>query len=134
MNRRAFLRDAASTLLVLPFGTFLVHCGSDDDKQTVGPVQPDNAPPQAEPKMVDGNVAYTSNKVLGHSHTFPVSLEALGDPPADGVSGDTSTSQGHDHAMVVTQDALRMAAGGQAVKIQSATTQGHSHTFTIVKI
>lgn len=133
MDRRAFLKDAAATLLVLPFGTFLLHCESDDKEDEV-PVQPDNSPPGAEPRLEGDSILFTSNKVLKHTHTFPVLIEAFDSPPEDGVSGETSVSDGHSHALMLTRAALQMAAAGQAVKIQTATTDNHSHTFSIIKI
>ena len=135
MDRRAFLKKAGGTLLVLPFGTFLVHCASDDGKTTENnPVQPDNAPPDAQPRMENGDIVYTSNKISRHSHGFPVPVDAFSTLPEEGVSGDTTESQGHNHALSITANALAMAANGQGVKIQTATTNGHSHTFTIIKI
>lgn len=132
MNRRAFLKDAASALLVLPFGAYLVNCSSEDDEEV--PLQPDNAPPAAEPLIQDGEIVFTSNRVKKHSHAFRVIVEDFAEAPDTGITGDTTNSQGHNHALVITQDALRMADGGQQVKIQTATTDGHSHTFTIVKL
>lgn len=134
MDRRAFLKDAAATLLVLPFGTFLLHCADDDKSNGPAPVQPDNSPPDAEPRIENGNIVFTSNKVLNHSHNFPVAIEAFESPPDEGVSGETTASQGHTHALTITQAALQMAAAGQAVKIQTATADGHSHTFSIIQI
>lgn len=133
MDRRAFLKDAAATLLVLPLGTFLLHC-EGEEKNEPAPVQPDNGPPGAEPRVEGDSIVFTSNKVLNHTHTFPVVIEAFDSPPEEGVSGETSVSQGHSHALMITQAALQMAAAGQAVKIQTATTDNHSHTFTIIMV
>lgn len=132
MDRREFLKDAAGMILVLPFGTFLVQCGSEDKE--VAPTQPDDQPPAAAPRLENGNIVYASNKVLTHSHNFQVPTDAIQTPPEDGVVGDTTEAQGHSHSLELTQAALTMAGSGQAIKIITASAKGHAHTFTIQKI
>ena len=135
MDRREFLRGAAKTLLVLPFGTFLLHCDDDDDGGAIvvtNPTQPDPTPPDAPPRLDGANVVYTSSETNLHSHSFSVPLTQLTSPT--GVSGNTTEAQAHSHTLTITADVLERAASGQTVKVESSSDIGHTHTFTIVRI
>lgn len=140
MQRREFLLRTAKTLLVLPFGTFLVHCAGDDDEVTISttptePTQPaEEDPPDAPPRVAGGNVIYTSSNVNLHSHTFAVAQSLVISPPSGGISGNTSEAQLHVHTLVITEEQLRQAAALQTVKVRTGDTLGHTHVFTIVKV
>ena len=139
MNRRDFLRGATRTLLVLPFGTFLVHCSSDEEDGTVvttNPTQPtvDPTPPDAPPRVDGANVVYTSSETNLHSHSFSIPAVSLSSPPAAGVTGETTSAQLHSHLVVVRQVDLQNVEAGQSVKIETTSTVGHTHTFTFVRI
>ena len=141
MDRREFLRDAARMLLVLPFGTFLLECGSDNNTgggatSTTNPTQPgpDTTPPDAPPRVVGANIVNTSDQVNAHSHSFSVPSADLTTPPPSGVSGATTEAQFHSHELVITQANLQSAMSGQTVKVQTSNVVGHIHTFTIVRV
>jgi hypothetical protein len=138
MNRRDFLRGATTTMLVLPFGTFLVHCTSDNEGSTTttNPTVPptDNTPPDAPPRVEGANVVYTSNQVQAHSHSFSVPSTALATPPPAGISGATTAAQLHSHLVAVSQADLQNVLMGQSVKIATSEVAGHIHTFTFVKV
>lgn len=140
MDRREFLRDAARMLLVLPFGTFLLECGSSDNgggaTTTTNPTQPgpDTTPPDAPPRVEGANIVYTSNQVNAHSHSFSVPSADLTSPPPSGVSGATTEAQFHSHEVVITQSDLQNAMSGQTVKVETTSVEGHTHTFTIVRV
>ena len=138
MDRRDFLRDATRMLLVLPFGTFLLDCGSSDNGTTTStnPTTPgtDSTPPDAPPKVVGANIVYTSSQTNAHSHSFSVPSADLASPPPAGVSGATTSAQLHSHNVTITQADLRGAMAGQTVKIETSNTIGHTHTFTLVRV
>jgi len=139
MDRRAFLRDATRMLLVLPFGTFLIQCGSSSNGgygSSSNPTQPgvDSTPPDAPPRVDGANIVYTSSQTNAHSHSFSVPSADLTSPPPSGVSGATTEAQLHSHSLVITQADLQDAAAGQTVKIETTSTIGHTHTFTLVRV
>jgi hypothetical protein len=142
MDRREFLRGGASTLLVLPLGTFLLQCGDDDDNTTpaptpattTNPTQPDTSPPDAPPRIEDGNIIYTSSRTNLHSHSFPIPTGTFGAPPPQGISGNTTIAQAHVHTLTLSQTDLQRAANGETVKVPTSTEVGHLHVFTIVRV
>lgn len=138
MNRRDFLRGATRTLLVLPFGTFLVHCSDDEESGTVvttNPTQPgDSTPPDAPPRVDGANIVYTSSETNLHSHSFSIAAVSLASPPAAGVTGETTSAQLHSHLVSVSQSVLQSVQAGQTVKVETSSSAGHTHTFTFVRI
>ena len=135
MDRREFLSSAA-TLLVLPLGTFLVHCGSNDNGTTVSsnPNNPatDTTPPDAPPQLAGSNVVYTTSKVNLHSHSFTVPDVQFTVPT--GLTGNTTAAQAHTHTITITSDDLTRAENGETVKIPTSTEVGHNHVLTLVKV
>jgi hypothetical protein len=139
MNRREFLRGAGTSLLVLPFGTFLVHCSSGSDGGTVSTTNPttptvDNTPPDAPPSVSGANIVYTSSSTTLHSHSFSIPAADFTSPPFAGVSGTTTEAQFHSHFVAVTQANLQNVEAGQTVKVETNTVDGHTHTFTFVRV
>lgn len=138
MNRRAFLRGATTTLAVLPFGVFLVHCSSSDNGSatTTNPTEPttDTTPPDAPPRVEGGDVVYTSSQTSAHSHTFAVPSADLTSPPPAGLSGVTSQSDLHSHLVAISVADFQSVVAGQSVKVETTLVSGHTHTFTFVKI
>ena len=136
MDRREFLKGASSVLLVLPFGTFLLACKDDDGTGTEAfPTDPnDETPPDAPPKVVGTNTIYTSSQTNDHSHSFTIPQAAFDNPPVGGIMGRTTEAQAHQHSLTVDQEALRRAASGEIVKIESTQDAEHTHMFTIVKV
>jgi len=141
MDRREFLRDATKMLLVLPFGTFLLECGSSDNgttspTTTTNPTMPgvDTTPPDAPPVVQGANILYTSSQTNAHSHSFSVPSANLTSPPPAGVSGATTAAQLHSHEVVITQADFQAAMAGQTVKVETSNVAGHTHTFTIVRV
>ena len=135
MDRRAFLRDAARVLLVLPLGTFLIACEEDKGPATgSSPTEPDPTPPDAPPRVEGSNLVYTSSQTNVHSHSFRVPAAAFDNPPFGGIIGNTTPAQGHSHRLDVTQEAIRRAAAGEIVKIPTSKELDHTHTFTILKL
>ncbi|MBX3204434.1 MAG: hypothetical protein KF764_05165 [Labilithrix sp.] len=135
MDRRAFLKDAACTLLVLPFGTFLVQCDGESGKTTgSNPTEPDDTPADAAPRAAGSNIVYTSSKNMGHSHSFMVPRSAFESAPFGGITGLTTEAEGHQHRLTIDQEALRRAAAGDIAKIETTSEGDHTHMFTIVKI
>jgi hypothetical protein len=125
MDRKHFL----STLLVLPFGIFLVHCSSDASTSSSG-----SNPPAAPPTQSGGMDLYTSSTVQAHSHTFSLDDASISAPPADGVSGDSSTDQGHSHTVAISMAQLQQVSTGSSVQVTTGDAGGHTHVFTFVKI
>jgi hypothetical protein len=132
MNRREFLIDTARTLLVLPFGTFLlVQCKEDDPPN---PYAGDDTPPDAPPRTQGSNVFYTSSKVEEHSHAFTVPVSSFEAPPMGGMVGKTTAEQGHSHKVEISEEGLRRAGTGEIIKVPTSEEKEHTHMFTLVKV
>jgi hypothetical protein len=136
MDRREFVTRAAGMLFVVPFGTFLLHCSSDKSSRSGSADAPDGDenPPAAKPRTLGSNIVYTSSATEGHSHAFTVSAAAFETPPVGGILGRTTEAGGHQHRVEVTIEALRRAADGDIVKVETLDETAHKHVFTIVKI
>jgi hypothetical protein len=133
MDRREFLKRSAGTILVLPFGTFLVMCKEDAETGS-NATEADPSPPDASPRSMGSNIIFTSSKDNGHAHSFTVPRAGIETPPVGGVVGYTTPVQGHSHALDVSQEALRRVAEGQIAKVVASKEMEHTHTFTIVKV
>lgn len=125
MHRREFL--STFSVLVVGGSTFLIACENESGT-------PNGDTPAAAPKQSGTQVVYTTNQVGDHSHTFAIEMSALATPPAAGVSGDTSSADGHMHSVTVPMADLKMAAAGQMVKVTTGSGGGHMHVLTIVKL
>jgi len=134
MDRREFLLGASRVLLVLPFGTFLLGCNDDGATSEAEATEPDDTPPDAPPKRMGTNTIYTSSETNLHSHSFTVPDGAFESPPVGGLMGRTTEAQAHQHSLTVDQEALRRAASGEIVKIETSLDAEHTHMFTIQKI
>lgn len=134
MDRREFLLGASRVLLVLPFGTFLIGCKDDGATSETSPTEPDDTPPDAPPRVVGSNTIYTSSETNGHSHAFTVPAAAFENPPLGGLTGRTTEAQGHQHSVTIDQEALRRAASGEIVKVETSQDADHTHMFTIQKV
>lgn len=136
MDRREFLKDAAQFLLVLPFGTFLIQCKDEDGKKTAtSATDPnDDTPPARAPTSAGSNIIYSTSLTNDHSHAFTVPKAGFENAPAGGITGLTTEGDGHQHRTTIDQEALRRAADGDIVKVETETANDHTHFFTIVKI
>ncbi|MBX3199597.1 MAG: twin-arginine translocation signal domain-containing protein [Labilithrix sp.] len=134
MDRRAFLKDTASALLVLAFGTSLVQCDGDGKSTDTNATGPDDTPPDAPPRASGSNIVYTSSVTEGHSHSFTVPRSAFESAPFGGITGLTTEAQGHQHRLTIDQEALRRVAAGDVAKVETENQAEHTHVFTIVKI
>jgi hypothetical protein len=123
-------------LLVLPFGTFLVDCSSEENtaSTSTNPTLPDTTPPDAPPVVVGANIVFTSSKTNAHSHSFSIPSADFTSPPAAGITGATTAAQLHSHLLAVTEADLMNAQSGQTVKVVTTSELDHTHTFTIVRV
>lgn len=128
MNRRDFVE----TLLVLPVGVFLVHCGSSTNYSSSGGGGSDA--PAAPPGLNGSQAVYTSSENQGHHHTFGIDLSAFTSPPSSGVSGDTSSDLQHTHTVSVSAADLANVESGGSVMVTTSSSSGHTHVFTFVKV
>lgn len=137
MHRREFLVRAAESLLVLPFGTFLVRCGGSTDIESsttsTNATEP-GEPPAAPPRVEGGDAIYTSSQTYVHAHAFAIAQAVLLSPPADGISGSSTEIEQHAHTVTITQAELQAVAALQAVRVRTGDALGHNHVFTIVKV
>src|SRR5262245_3282083 len=110
MERREFLSLFGWTVVVLPVGTFLVHCGDDEN------TSPNGDQPAAPPQRVGSDVIFSTNIVENHSHTFGIPVADFQSLPSEGVNGRTSTSQAHSHEVSIGQSDLERANQGSSVQ------------------
>lgn len=133
MERREFLKGVSRVLLFLPLGTFLLDC-KDDATSEANPTELDDTPPDAPPRRIGTNIIYTSSQTDLHSHSFTVPIAAFENPPLGGITGRTTEAQAHQHSLTIDQEALRRAASGEIVKVETTADAEHTHMFTIVKV
>jgi hypothetical protein len=117
-DRRGFV----GALLVLPFGTFLLQCGSEK--------YGDN--PAAAPQRSGTQTVYTSSEVNEHFHTYTMQDSVLTAGAA--VDTFTTSSGGHSHPLQISAAQLQSVASGQTVKVTTQSAEGHTHVFTLVKV
>jgi hypothetical protein len=123
MRRREFLIEGlrgGSVLLVLPAGLALAGCGGGGTS-TAAAVTPVDPPP-------DG-LRFTSDTTGGHTHDFVISMEDFLNPPAGGITGETTVALGHSHAVGLTMGELAEVEAKQAVSKSTSVVDGHQHTF-----
>ena len=61
-------------------------------------------------------------------------MSDIATPPADGVSGATSSDGGHLHEVSISMDQLQSVGSGESVKITTSSVSGHTHEFTFVNV
>jgi len=133
MDRKQFL----GTLLVLPVGVFLVHCSSDSStpsSTTGGTTASDPDAPAAAPTRSGTMVVYTSSTNSSHHHTFMLDNAPIATPPAEGISGDSSSDDAHSHTVDLSAVDLADIANGDTVQVTSGNAGSHTHVFTFEKI
>lgn len=115
MDRRRFVIKAGGFAAVVVAGIpMLVGCGNDTG--ATGPAEE----------------TWTSSVVEAHSHQFTIRVADLDQPPAEGMTGDTTSVSAHSHVVTLTQANLKQIGGGGTVAIDTsmAGTPAHAHTFT----
>jgi hypothetical protein len=115
-------------LVVLPAGAFLVNCSGTTTVYSVSP-QPGSPPTATATQAI-----YTSSISSGHDHTFSVRFVDFSNPPAGGVSGETSLTSAHTHHVFISMEDLSSVELGNSVQVTTTTASGHSHVFTFVKV
>jgi hypothetical protein len=78
-------------------------------------------------------VAAESSQVEGHTHGLCVPTIDLDSPPEGGATYTTTESESHTHLVKLDPNALNAINGGQSVTAVTSITNGHEHTFLIVK-
>jgi hypothetical protein len=86
----------------------------------------------APPTTSGSNAEYTSNIDDGHAHTFDIALTAFSAPAA--IQGQTSSDEGHSHGVSISAADLQDVETGQTVTVTTATSEGHTHVLTLVKV
>lgn len=118
MTRKDFLKTACGGALGALFFMGLTNC-----KSPAAPETP-NDPNQR---------SFTSTSSDGHSHSITLNRSEIENPPAAGITRQTSSSSGHTHTFSMTQVQLQTVNGGTQVTITDSTSSGHSHNYTIAK-
>jgi hypothetical protein len=77
---------------------------------------------------------YTSSTNSSHHHTFMLDDSQVATPPAEGVSGDSSTDGMHSHTVEISAADLAAIASGDTVQVTSGSAGSHTHVFTFEKI
>lgn len=89
-----------------------------------GPTTPDDPNTQK---------TFTSTSDSGHTHTITVQRSEVQNPPAAGITRQTSSSGGHTHTFMMTQADLQTVNGGGPVTVTTSVSDLHDHSFTITK-
>jgi len=115
MTRKEFLKWGAGALALIPGLAFLSGCKSSSS----------TTPPTTDSKM------FTSSSSQSHTHTVTLAKTEIESPAA--LNKPTSTSGSHTHTVALTLDQVTSIKNGTPVTIETSTTDGHSHSFTIAK-
>jgi hypothetical protein len=122
MDRRGFLIHAAragSVLLILPAGWAVSGCGNSASSTTTGtPAAP-----------TTNTLRFTSDITQNHTHDFSIATTNLSSPPANGLSGSTTTTLGHFHTVILSPAELAQIQSGGTVNKSTTIVDGHSHNF-----
>ena len=116
MDRRVFAKNLAGwTVIIAGMPVLVTACGNNSG--TNGPAEE----------------VWTSTAVENHTHEFTILLSDLGAPPASGLDGNTSATEGHTHLVMLTQDQVKTIASGGTVAVTTSTANGHAHDFSFSK-
>jgi hypothetical protein len=124
MQRRGFLVQAAragSVLLILPAGWSVSGCSNSANGEFV----------TTPPAPAGSSLRFTSEVVASHTHDFSIAMADLMSPPADGLSGVTTTTLGHYHTVVLSPDDLTQIQAGGTVNRVTTVMDGHAHNFKL---
>ena len=114
MDRRAFARNLVGwSVVVAGIPMVVTVAGCSNNSGTSGPSEE----------------TWTSSMVGNHVHDFSLLVSVLDAPPASGVSGGTSTSEGHLHSVTLTQEQLKSIGSGGTVTVTTTLSSGHMHDF-----
>jgi hypothetical protein len=116
MNRRNFLSSGAILALCIPAALVSSRCGG-----------------ATEPEDPNAQRTFTSTSDDGHTHTITIQRSEVQNPPASGITRQTSTSTAHTHQFSMTQAELMTVNGGGSVNVTTSVTNVHDHSFTITK-
>ncbi len=75
---------------------------------------------------------FTSQETQGHNHTITITKAEVQNPPAGGISRETSAN-GHTHTFTMSAAELNAVNSGTAIEVVTGDTSGHNHIFTISK-
>ncbi|MGA9523982.1 MAG: hypothetical protein WBV82_21150 [Myxococcaceae bacterium] len=124
MNRRKFVVQLGSVLIVLPASRVLVGCAAGEEYGNVD-AGTDAGNSQA--------LTFTSSVSNGHTHTVQIQSSELTSPPAGGFTRDTSITSGHLHTVELTEADLSSIEAGNTVTKTTSLVGGHTHMFTFTK-
>lgn len=118
MTRKDFLKTACGGALGALFFMGLTNCKSPASPET--PNNPDQK-------------TFSSTSSSGHTHTITLNRSEVENPPAAGITRQTSSSSGHTHTFSMTQTQLQSVNNSTQVSITDSVSSGHSHNYTIAK-
>ncbi|UCE40391.1 MAG: hypothetical protein JSV17_13135 [Candidatus Aminicenantes bacterium] len=118
MTRKDFLKTACGGALGALFFMSFNSCKS--------PASP-NASDDANQKT------FTSTSNSGHTHRITINRSDIENPPAAGITRQTSSASGHTHNFTMSQAQLQSVNSGNSVDITDSVSSGHSHQYTIEK-
>jgi hypothetical protein len=76
---------------------------------------------------------FFSTTIESHFHNLTVYKSDVTNPPAAGVTRETTSVNGHTHTFTMTHDELAMLNNGQVINHTTSDTNSHHHLFTISK-
>jgi hypothetical protein len=127
LNRREFLATAAGGVVTLLLTPVISACGSDSSSGTTSSTTNSTTP------GCDG-AGETSTVSLGHTHSLCVPASDLDSPSAAGATYLTSSTEGHQHMVTLTQAWLMAVASGAKVMVTTSTMDGHTHDFAVQRV
>ena len=120
ITRRELLSKSTVLLLLVP----VAACSSTPASSVVEtPDDPSSCAGVFEISTVDNN----------HNHSLCVPTTDLTSPPANGMIYTTSTDEGHEHTVTLTQTQLQTINSGMAVTVTTNPPVAFPHQFTIQK-
>ena len=122
MNRKTFIKRAASAALVAIPAYSMVSCSNDDST---------NVAPPDDPTVADclTNGANATAISSNHGHSLTVSKEDIdaGVDKTYSIQG----SSGHNHTIVVSSDNFNTLKSSKTIKIESSRDSSHRHDVTV---
>jgi len=121
MNRNAFLKKIAGTVLLAAPAYLLLNCSSSDDSND------DNDPQNVTDCSTNGMSASTIAGNHGHSLVVTSADVAAGTSKTYNISG----SSGHSHSVTISEAQFTALQNSEEIVVNSSSGNSHTHAITV---